>query len=401
MRSFLLWVVVAAVATADAAPNKDFYPDSNTLVLERDGKVVARLPVERIPLKYPELSARAEAYVALGAKGDVWAAVSYNTPAAETGPLGPERLFRSSDGGKTWSSQILPQPEGYRCMAFTVLQNETLLLLSGVPNAKEGTATRRAVQVYASSDMEKTWGPEGKVTSEPFDQIGEGALSLTQLRDGTVLLPVTRWTDYADEERKSLHSVFLSNDDGRSFWASFSTFPDCYEVHVIQLKSGRLLGAFRHQRKRRASETIDQIKSLGGSPESDYAVFKHVFLGESDDGGKTWKNFRPLLDHRGRALLTFGEAHGQLVQVPDGRVVLVHDCRYPYQQGENRARASRDGGKTWEPERYHLSFGHGYPSSVALPDGTIVTVTGSTPFTASANPVGGWRVQAIRWRLPE
>jgi hypothetical protein len=170
---------------------------------------------------------------------------------------------------------------------------------------------------------------------------------------------------------------------------------------VIELQSGRLLGAFRHQRRRRPSETTEQITAWGGSVKHDYAVFKHVFLGESDDLGKTWKNFRPLLTSGGQALLGFGEAHGQLVQVPDGRVVLVHDCRYPYEQGENRARMSLDGGKTWEPEVYHLSFGHGYPSSVALPDGTIVTVTGSTPFTPSAQPVGGWRAQAIRWRLPE
>ena len=399
MRSIMLLGVVAA--TAGAARNEDFYADSNTLVVERGGKIVDQLAVERIRLEFPELEARGEGYVSLDSQGDIWAAVTYNTPAKEQGTLGPERLFRSGDEGKTWSSRILPLPTGYRCMAFTVLRNDTFLLLSGVPNAVKGDAARAAMQLYTCSDKGKTWEPVAKITSNPFEQIGEGALSLTQLTDGTVLLPVTRWNDAADGERKSLHSVYFSSDRGRSLSVSYPTFPDCYETHVIEHQSGKLLGAFRHQRKRRPSESIDEIEALGGSPEHDYAVFKHVFLGDSDDGGKTWKNFRPLLDRNGRALLTFGEAHGQLVQVPDGRVVLVHDCRYPYEQGETRARVSHDGGKTWDPKVFHLSFGHGYPSSVALPDGTIVTVTGSTAYSSSATARSKWTADAIRWRLPD
>jgi hypothetical protein len=49
---------------------------------------------------------------------------------------------------------------------------------------------------------------------------------------------------------------------------------------------------------------------------------------------------------------------------------------------------------------YHVSDGIGYPSSVALTDGTIVTITGATKLDASFRPIGEWRAQAIRWRLP-
>ena len=397
MPSVMLFVAVGAAA--GAAPNKDYYPDADTLLVERHGKVVDRLPVERIRLEFPELTGRGEGNVALDSKGNIWATVSYNTP--NRGTLGAERLFRSSDKGKTWSSQILLLDEPLRCMAFTVLSNDSFLLVAGVPNAEPETDARSAVQLYTSTDQGKSWQPVAKITSEPFTQIGKGALSVTQMKNGTILLPITRWT--GDVERTLLHSVFVSKDHGRSFAESFPTFPSCYETQIIELDSGRLLGAFRHQRKRLESETAEEIKAMGGSLDREYAVFKHVFLGDSDDGGKTWNNFRPLRDRDGRPLLTFGETHGQLVQVPDGRVVLVHDRRYPYEQGETRARVSQDGGKTWEPELYHLCFGHGYPSSVALADGTIVTVTGSTPYTPTASDVGEgeWRTDAIRWRLPE
>lgn len=58
--------------------------------------------------------------------------------------------------------------------------------------------------------------------------------------------------------------------------------------------------------------------------------------------------------------------------------MLVHDRRYPYDRGETIGRVSEDGGKTWLRKGYHISDGSGYPASVALNDGTIVTVVGNT-----------------------
>jgi hypothetical protein len=43
----------------------------------------------------------------------------------------------------------------------------------------------------------------------------------------------------------------------------------------------------------------------------------------------------------------------------------------------------------------------GYPASVALPDGTLVTITGTTRLDARFRPLAGWTAHAIRWRLPE
>jgi hypothetical protein len=384
---------------------QEFYSDGSVIVVEREGQVVDRLSVERIRLDYPELDARAEVNAALDSHGYIWAAIGYSVGSQHRGARGFERLFCSRDGGRTWTSQILPMTEDCHFIAFTVLDDDAFLLVTAVNN--EDPAWRKLVRVWRSDDAGQTWRQTCEIAADPFENVGEGFLSLTQLRDGSILLPMCRWTDRG-EERELVHSLFVSTDGGRSFPTTCTTYPDSVEAHVIELLSGRLLGAFRHQRPARPGETPEEIRALGGDPEwknpatgkQANSVFKHVWIGASADGGRTWGEVGAVRDGQGRALLVFGECHGQLVQVPDGRVVLVHDCRYPYDRSEMRARVSNDEGRTWEPETYHVSGGMGYPSSVALPDGTIVTITGCTRLDARFRPIDGWQAEAIRWRLP-
>lgn len=397
--------LAGVLATALPAGPNGFHGDPNAVLIERDGRPVGRVPAERIRLDFPELDARAEANAALDSRGHIWAAIGYSVGKHHRASEGYERLFHSSDGGRTWTSQILPMTERANFLGFTVLQDDAMVLVTGLP--RDDPLWRKKVRVWRSEDRGKAWQQTCEIPCEPYEHVGEGFLSMTQLADGTILLPITRWTDRG-EKRTLLHSVFASTDGGKSFPVAYPTFPHCHEAHVIQLKSGRLLGAFRYQRPRQAGETDEQIRAFGGHPNWRHprsrkrarSVFKHVFIGDSDDNGRTWQNLRAVRDREGRPLLDFGEPHGQLVQVPDGRVVLVHDCRYPYEKAHTRARISKDEGQTWEPEIYHLSAGLGYPSSVALADGTIVTMTGTTKLDARFRPIGGWRVHAIRWRLP-
>ena len=98
-------------------------------------------------------------------------------------------------------------------------------------------------------------------------------------------------------------------------------------------------------------------------------------------------------------MLELGECHGQMVELADGRLVLSHDRRYPYDRGETIGRVSEDGGKTWLRKGYHISDGSGYPTSVALNDGTIVTVVGNTRPDPRSRPTEAWSFQVVRWRL--
>jgi len=380
--------------------------DTQDILVERGDEVIGRLPCERIPLVYPELRGRAEVNAALDSKGRIWAAIGYAVGSRHQDPGGPERLFRSEDGGRTWTSRVLPMTSDRHFLGFTVLADDALLLVTEV--SRDDPAWRELVQVHRSDDGGATWRQTCEIHSDPFDHIGEGFLSMTQLSDSRVLLPMARWTD-SEDGRELLHSVFVSKDGGQTFPVAHETHDDCHEAHVIELQSGRLLGAFRYQRPRRDGETAAEIQALGGEPAWAHpttgklakSVFKHVWIGASDDGGRTWIDFGAIRDSAGRGLIGFGEAHGQLVQAADGRVVLVHDCRYPYERAQMRARISSNEGRTWEPEVYRLCDGMGYPASVALPDGTILTITGSTRLTPSFEPLDGWRVEAVRWRLPD
>jgi hypothetical protein len=359
-----------------------------------DGKVVKQIPCERIPLDCNGMQIRAEAHVDRTKNGDIWALV-----------LGSKKIFKSTDKGKTWTSRTVDIIADDLMSGFTILNDDTFLIARTKPKL-DWRAGRVAVYIFRSTDYGKTWEVVSIIPAAPYDNICEGGQSLSQLSDGTVLFPVIRW-DTKDAIKAQLDGrreniVFHSKDFGKT-WEKYPTFEFVYEPHIIELQCGKLLGAFRHQRKFLSTDTKEGIEKLGGTyiPNPAKHVLKNVFVGDSFDKGKTWVNFRPIQDKDGNVLPIFGQCHGQLVQVPDGRVVVVHDHRYPYEKCENLARVSNDGGKTWQREVYHVSRGSGYPSSVALEDGTIVTVTGNTILKPQSGPVDGKHTaQVIRWKLP-
>ena len=97
-----------------------FYPDRDKLIVEHDSGQTTE-SCERIPLDYPDLRGRAEVCMGRSPNGDIYAAV-----AAACGAMGEsiqptQRLFRSSDGGYTWSSWPIALPVDGAMAAFTVL----------------------------------------------------------------------------------------------------------------------------------------------------------------------------------------------------------------------------------------------------------------------------------------
>ncbi len=362
-----------------------YYPESNLITVEHGNEIINYLQCERIALSYPGLTDRCDVNIGKDSSGVIWAAIT-GTPTNT-----PEKLFKSKDGGLTWSSVEMTPTATNEFIAFTVLKNDSMLLATRPYN--------HTVSIHRSSDKGKTWQIVTNLEPDPFQYIGEGFLSMTQKKNGEVLFPICRYSDNPYETGVT-GSLFISSDNGTSFPKLNETGQYRMESHILELHSGKLLMATRYQRTRNSTDTDESILALGGNidPNHDFA-FKHLFLADSDDGGATWKNFRPIKDKNGNFLIKYGQCHGQLIQLNDGRVVLLMDNRYESEERDVRARVSLDNGKTWEPEVYYISFGRGDPASVVLEDDTIVTVTGNWTY-GPTGPVGSPTAQVVRWKLP-
>ncbi len=161
--------------------------------------------------------------------------------------------------------------------------------------------------------------------------------------------------------------VLYTSKDGGYTWTHTGTVPpgeditvdNMHEPHVVELPGGRLLGAIRvHERKAQPDFTV-------------YTTY-------SDDRGKTWSvpvcigvDGSPphlLVHSSGAVICSYGRRRG------DGG----KKDRRPEDRSE-RACVSYDGGETWT-EDYCLNdeidtqLDMGYPASVELSDGSIMTV---------------------------
>ena len=228
---------------------------------------------------------------------------------------------------------------------------------------------------------------------------------ITQLRDGTLIWPI----GYRKPGVYHATYTFRSADGGVT-WSDGSPVCPTGEPSVIELASGRLMAIVRNNLPPRPGawrtffedEHEDQWRlwhmqyGRGNRTES---LHKCVMLADSDDGGASWTNVR-------KGCHGLGEMHGSAVELPDGRIVLMHVHRVPWLHGGERAHVSGDGGNTWEKEIYYLSTVLTYPeystNCVLPPDladgepGMILTVLGDRPGSVHVHrpPL----LQAVRWR---
>ena len=306
-------------------------------------------------------------------------------------------ICKTTDGGKTWTSY--PRTFGEHGTGhFKILSDGTFI---SVWSQQKGPA-----EVMVSSDEGRTWK---KITEIPvevpgFTFNGRGQ-PLHRLPDDT-LLWFTRFDapiSGLNYNWYSMSFIYRSEDGGKSWSGPHEYHEHVFEGGMAQLPSGRLFATVRYQRPVWPGDP-DNILELcqGGSPNlGPRTPFKHVFLLESDDKGRTWKNFRQLTtDH--------GQCYGSPAALSDGTVVVVTTNGYnPRRSG--LAMISRDDGKTWEDEAYYVyapgvttNRGNiGYSQSVLIEDDLILTIAGTTD-TAGRNShaanIGNSDLTAIRWK---
>ena len=364
--------------------------DFQGILYSRDGKVY-ELPAERTRL--PNFSGEGSWNFTITDDKKIYlmARTTKNTDA--------EFVMRTGDGGRTWDTVKVTRP------VYSVLRDGSFLSWNH--------GNDQLLVVYRSRDEGKTWKRLGSGLG-PFPQWPQSG-PITQLRDGTLVWPI----GYKQPGVNHATYAFRSTDGGQTWSEGYPICPTG-EPSIIELASGSLLAvvrnnllppqgswqsylddkyedywrlwmlqygmAYRPKARTYQSNPLDSLQ-------------KNVLLANSEDGGVTWNNVRP-----GSQIL--GEMHGSAVELPDGRIVLMHVHRVPWLHGGERARVSRDGGNTWDKETYYLSTVLTYPeysTNCVLPPeladgkpGMILSVLGDRPFAVGVDREG--LMQAVRWR---
>ena len=210
-----------------------------------------------------------------------------------------------------------------------------------------------------STDGGKSWSTRiPTIVNSPHGPI--------QLADGRLLYAGKQlWTD----DKKI--GLCESKDDGPT-WQWLAEIPTrqgdknaYHELHAVEAADGTIIAQIRNHNEAGKGWTLQT---------------------ESKDGGRTWSEMHPI---------TFG-LPSHLLRLRDDRILMTYGHRRaPY---GNQARVSADNGKSWSDPMIVSGDGIGgdlgYPSTVELADGTLLTVW----YETMAQPKLAVLRQA-KWRL--
>ena len=294
-------------------------------------------------------------------------------------PFGRVEMMRSSDNGETWSwprvvldlpiddrdAGVLETAKGSILVTtFTSLAYDEYYLSKerntpghhprfSEEELKRWRAAHNRINAAQRKAVLGTWmlrsTDGGVVFSAPYRVPVSSPHGPVQLSDGRLLYAGKQlWT-----EQKKI-GVAESSDDGVTWrWlAEIPTRPgdtaagNYHELHAVEAADGRLIVQIRNHNKANSGETLQT---------------------ESVDGGKTWSIPRSIGVWGLPSFLT---------RLADDRLLMTYGYRRkPY---GNQARLSTDNGATWsEPITISAdgaSGDLGYPSTVELADGTLLTV---------------------------
>lgn len=318
--------------------------------------------------------------LALLPDGTIIAAI-YDQPSHGQLP-GDVACWASADGGVTWELRgRATKHEGNQAWfnhALGLAANGDLLVAAGgwdYTSAEGGKLDTPLVPVVSRSrDGGRTWSivsrfpaaPEPGKAFVPFGNIERGP-------DGVLRVAAYSYARNQPPPREDTGYVIASSDDSAT-WHRESVIgkPGVNETDLFHAGSGRWLAAARNL-----------AVHNGGRAHS---IDLHI----SEDGAHTWRRL---------SRVTLPDQHpGDLLRLTDGRILLTYGDRRGPDFGIN-AMLSNDGGLNWSPE-FRLAGGFasrdsGYPSSVQLADGTIVTAY----YARGSKEYDGYQMGVVRWRL--
>ncbi len=253
--------------------------------------------------------------------------------------------WATRDQGITWSKVGTPaphEPDANRMnVAAGCAKNGDLIVMASgwsnkYPQGKSGKPFRAGILhnwLSRSSDGGRSWSIDKEGLPD-------------QAPDGR------RWVPFGD---------IVAGDDGLLHAVAYSSRAWCIESR----DDGKTWGEFRpidkdNPRNETAILNLDGGKWLASSRKS--ALFGYL----SDDNCRSWRSLGPVTEE--------GQHPGHLLLLKDGRVLLSYGDRTGTVHGVE-VRTTIDEGKTWsESVRLFDWWGDGgYPSSVELPDGRVLT----------------------------
>ncbi len=281
-------------------------------------------------------------------------------------PFGRVDMMRSHDDGETWTwprtlldgaiddrdSGILETAQGSLLVTtFTSLAYEAYLKKQPTEQQERWLAAHRRLNDQQRKAELGEWmirSTDGGITwSERYPTIVNSPHGPVQLADGRLLYAGKKlWT--SDKQV----GVCESADDGRTWkWLAAipardgDSFSNYHELHAVEI-GGKILVHIRNHNQANSRETLQA---------------------ESTDGGRTWT--------KPRSIGVWG-LPSFLTKLQDGRLLMTYGHRRP--PFGNQARISEDAGQTWSEPLMISTDGAGgdlgYPSTVQLPDGSLVTV---------------------------
>jgi hypothetical protein len=344
----------------------------------------AALPAPRVEVLHQVVAVRDSGVwpkLTLLPDGTIVAAV-YNQPVHGLRP-GDVDLHASTDGGLTWSKRSTATSHRGSSARFNhaigVAPAGDLLVVSGGwdydgPSAKDTYKKKTLLRPTASrsTDGGRTWTisnrfPDGVdgMTLVPFGNIQTGA-------DGALRVAAFSYNQSVTPRVDTCYTIV--SRDGGSTWSVGSVLgkPDANETDLLHLGAGKWLAAARN---------------LGRGGERGHSTDIYA----SDDDARTWRRIATPTDAN--------QHPGDLLLLADGRVLFTFGDRRPGHLGVG-AMISADRGRTWTAAA-PLATGvrtrdSGYPSSVQLKDGTIVTGY----YASQSQDYDGYQMSVVRWRLP-
>ena len=279
--------------------------------------------------------------------------------AGHVGIEGRLDVVRSEDGGDSWAEPITiaNTERDDRNPALGIAKSGTIVLAyhaqgsydengNFAPNLKNVD-----MLVTRSHDGGVTWEEPYLLNCEPLRPHSAYGKILT-LSDGTLLMPIygqaTSVLDCeADVQSQSgcLSYVLRSTDEGLTWCNPSVVGADLNEAAYLLLPNGELLGVLRSK---------DSEQSLHAC--------------RSSDAGYTWTKPQRITEPR--------EHPADLIVLSNDYILLTFGHRHPPYGVQGMI--SRDGGHTWDEKRLLFCDDRpgtdcGYPSSVRLPNGRIIT----------------------------